>query len=72
MERPLVSVIMGIYNCEITLREAILSIQAQTYQNWEMIMCDDGSSDNTSGIAEEYQRSDPDKYILISRYIIII
>ena len=65
MDRPLVSVIMGIYNCERTLKEAILSIQEQTYQNWEMIMCDDGSSDHTSDIAEEYQRTDPDKYILI-------
>lgn len=65
MDQPLVSVIMGTYNCERTLKEAIMSIQAQTYQNWEMIMCDDGSSDNTYSMAEEFHRSDPNRYILI-------
>ena len=38
---------MGIYNCEKTLPEAIDSILNQTYNNWELIMCDDGSIDNT-------------------------
>lgn len=65
MYQPLVSVIMGIYNCEKTLKEAIISIQNQSYENWELIVCDDGSSDNTYSIAEEYQRSNPEKVILI-------
>ena len=49
-----VSVAMAVYNCETTLREAIDSIIAQTYTDWELIMCDDGSSDNTLSIALEY------------------
>ena len=38
---------MGIYNCANTLEEAIESILKQTYHDWELIMCDDGSEDNT-------------------------
>lgn len=49
-----VSVIMGIYNCENTLAESIDSILTQTYKDWELIMCDDGSKDNTYKIAKSY------------------
>ena len=38
---------MGIYNCEKTLTEALECVVNQTYDNWEVIMCDDGSTDNT-------------------------
>ena len=65
MGQPLVSVIMGIYNCENTLKDALMSIQAQTYQNWELIICDDGSEDHSFRIAEEYQRENPERCILI-------
>lgn len=44
---PLVSVLMGIYNCADMLEEAVDCIINQTYTNWELIMCDDCSSDNT-------------------------
>lgn len=53
-----VSIIMGIYNCEKTLDDAINSILNQTYNNWELIMCDDGSTDNTYQIAYQYAESD--------------
>lgn len=53
-----VSVLMGIYNCEDTLEEAISSIQAQTYKNWELIMCDDGSTDNTYEVAKRLCEKD--------------
>lgn len=53
-----VSVIMGIYNCEDTLKESVQSIINQTYSNWELIMCDDGSTDNTFAIAEEFSKND--------------
>lgn len=54
IETPRVSVIMGIYNCEDTLSEAIESILTQTYSNLELIMCDDGSADDTHDIALRY------------------
>ncbi len=56
---PLVSVIMGIYNCDDTLGECIDSIIAQTYQNWELIMCDDGSADGTYNLALSYANREP-------------
>ena len=55
---PTVSVIMGIYNCEKTLSDAIDSIINQTYSDWELIMCDDGSTDNTYQIATKYSEKD--------------
>lgn len=57
-ERKKISVIMGIYNCESTLENAIVSIQKQTYSNWEVIMCDDGSTDNTLQLAEKMAKTD--------------
>lgn len=56
---------MGIYNCAPTLSEAIDSIVNQTYDNWELIMCDDGSTDDTYRIAESYRQKYPDKVKLI-------
>lgn len=44
---------MGIYNCAPTLQEALDSLYAQTYQDFEIILCDDGSKDNTHQIAYE-------------------
>lgn len=48
-----VSVLMGIYNCAHTLQEALDSLYAQTYQGFKIILCDDGSKDDTLKIAEE-------------------
>ena len=38
-----ISVLMGIYNCASTLEEAVNCIINQTFTDWELIMCDDGS-----------------------------
>lgn len=50
---PKISVIMGIYNCASTLQEALDSLYAQTFQDFEIILCEDGSSDNTYQVAED-------------------
>lgn len=60
-----ISVIMGIYNCKDTLGEALESLLAQTYQNFKVIMCDDGSVDSTYKIACEYSKKYPEKFILL-------
>lgn len=53
-----ISVLMGIYNCADTLRQAVASIQAQTYTNWELILCDDCSTDDTYSVAEALKNED--------------
>ena len=58
-KEPIISVIMGIYNCGDTLSEAIECIINQTFKDWELIMCDDGSRDNTYEIATSYKVRDP-------------
>ena len=51
-----ISVLMGIYNCAPTLQEALNSLYDQTYQGFKIILCDDGSHDDTLKIAEENAR----------------
>jgi glycosyltransferase involved in cell wall biosynthesis len=53
-EQPLVSVIMNCLDSETYLREAIDSVYAQTYANWEIIFWDNASSDNSPAIAQSY------------------
>ena len=60
-----ISVIMGIFNCGDTLPEAIDSLLQQTYTDWELVLCDDGSSDNTVQVAEHYQKQYPTKIVLL-------
>lgn len=62
---PTISIISGIYNCADTLVDAIESILAQTVTDWEWILCDDGSGDNTYEVASEYADKFPDKFILL-------
>lgn len=51
-ERPLVSVMMPCYNAERTLPMALASLQAQSYENWEALVVDDGSTDGTWPLLE--------------------
>lgn len=60
-----VSIVMGIYNCSATLPQAIDSILYQTFTDWKLIMCDDGSVDDTVLVAQSYVEQYPDKIILI-------
>lgn len=53
-----ISVIMGIYNCAETLEEAVDCIVKQTYTNWEVIMCDDCSTDETLRVAQRLAECD--------------
>src|SRR5262245_50792988 len=50
----MVSVIMPTFNRADTIRRAIRSVQAQTFTDWELIVVDDGSTDNTVALIEGY------------------
>lgn len=58
MYHNLVSIIIPIYNRGHLIRETLDSILAQTYSNWECIVVDDGSTDNTSDVLAEYVKKD--------------
>lgn len=60
-----ISVIMACYNCEKTVEKSIDSILAQTYDNWVMICCDDGSTDGTLRILNRYKEEYPEKFVII-------
>ena len=58
MTEKLVSIITPTYNCAKFIAKTIESVQAQTYKNWEMIIVDDRSKDNTKEIVEKYIKND--------------
>jgi glycosyltransferase involved in cell wall biosynthesis len=55
--RPLVSIYMGAYNAQSYVRQAIESVLAQTFRDFELIVVDDGSTDGTVGIVESFRDS---------------
>jgi len=55
----LISVIMPAFNCHDLLAQSILSVIDQSYGNWELLIVDDGSSDATAAVAEEFAVRDP-------------
>ena len=58
MKEVFVTIIIPIYNVEKYLRMTLDSVQAQTLKNLEVIMIDDGSTDGSSEIAQQYAQSD--------------
>lgn len=60
-DKPLVSVVLCFFNEELFLEEAIQSVLHQTYDHWELLLVDDGSTDESSGIAKDYATAFGDK-----------
>lgn len=58
--KPLVSGIIIFLNGEKFIEEAIASVFAQTYDNWELLLVDDGSTDNSTEIAKQYAQKYPE------------
>jgi glycosyltransferase involved in cell wall biosynthesis len=63
---PTVSVIMPAFNVEAYIAEAIESVLAQTYTDWELVIVDDGSTDRTRAVAERYRAANPEQIVLVS------
>jgi len=55
---PFISVIMPAYNAEKYIGAAMQSVIAQTYSQWELIVVDDGSTDNTAAVVHEFSAKD--------------
>ena len=58
MEKELISIIVPIYNVEKYLRQCLESISEQTYKNFECLLINDGSPDNSAEICREYVEKD--------------
>ncbi len=58
MEKNKVSIIIPVYNVEKYLKECVDSIIRQNYENWEVLLVDDGSKDSSSAICDEYSSKD--------------
>ncbi|MDD5560597.1 MAG: glycosyltransferase [Candidatus Omnitrophica bacterium] len=65
---PLVSVIIPMFNAENTVRETIRSVQAQTYQNWEMLVVDNRSTDRSRDVLKEIIQQDSRIRLIESDY----
>lgn len=66
MKEELVSIIMPVYNCEKYVTKAIKSVQEQTYTNWELIIVNDCSIDNSICKIEEQIKSIKNKVTIIN------
>ena len=55
---PMVSIIIPVYNAETTLRRCVLSVLGQQYEDFELLLIDDGSSDGSGGMCDEFARKD--------------
>jgi glycosyltransferase involved in cell wall biosynthesis len=66
LNQPIISVLMPVYNAELYLEEAIKSIINQTFENFEFIIIDDGSTDDSLKIIQKYEDKDS-RIICISR-----
>lgn len=58
MEKPLLSIIVPVYNAQLTLRQCVDSILEQVFENYEIILINDGSIDDSKRICEDYARKD--------------
>src|SRR5688500_11353606 len=64
-EKPLVSVVLCFYNERLFLEEAIQSVLSQDYYHWELLLVDDGSTDESTAQAKAYAHAFPDKIYYI-------
>jgi glycosyltransferase involved in cell wall biosynthesis len=68
IENPLISVIIIFLNAERFIEEAIESVFAQTYEQWELLLVDDGSTDASTRVARYYANKTPGKVIYLEHH----
>jgi glycosyltransferase involved in cell wall biosynthesis len=68
MSRVQVSIVTIFFNAETFLAEAIRSVLTQTYRDWELLLVDDGSTDRSGQIAQEYACHYPDRIRYFEHY----
>lgn len=66
MNNPQISIIVPVYNVEKYIRPCLDSILAQTFTDWECILVDDGSQDNSGKICDEYAGKDP-RFVVVHK-----
>lgn len=71
MEKPKVSVIIPVYNAEKHLRKCLDSVCRQTLDNIEIICVDDGSTDNSLNILQEYAQNDIRVHIYSQKILLL-
>lgn len=68
MDTPHISIIMPVYNGEPTLRESMDSLLHQEYNDWELILVDDGSTDGSLRLLRQYAHCDSRLHVLASAH----
>ena len=59
----MISIVTPVYNAATFIRQTMEMVQAQTYTDWELILVDDGSKDNSCEVIETYLKENPDERI---------
>ena len=60
-----ISVLMGVYNCALTISDALNSLYNQTFKDFKIIICDDGSTDESYSLVKHY--ADSNENIILIR-----
>ncbi len=67
MKKPVVSIVMPVYNAVDTLGRMVDSVRSQSYDDWELIVVDDGSTDGSGDVADRYAGIDSRVKVLHKR-----
>lgn len=57
-EQPLVSIVVPVYNSKLFIADTIATVQAQSYSNWELLLIDDCSTDNSVELIKQLKKDD--------------
>ena len=67
MNSPKVSIVVPVYNKELYILDCLKSLLSQTFQDWECILVDDGSTDNSLSIIQDFVEQNPRNWSILSK-----